>query len=377
MKKSTRNGKRTILLILHMPPPVHGAAMVGKYIHDSKLINSEFDCSYINLAMASELEDIGKMEAKKIWRFLVLLLKIWKEVKLCRPDLVYITPNAKGGAFFKEYIIVQMLKALRCKVVAHYHNKGVSTKQDQWLYNLLYKRFFKGLKVILLGKSLYQDVEKYVKREDVYILPNGIPVEVRGKNIEVRGEDLVPRLLFISNLIESKGVIILLDGLKILQDKGYSFVCDFVGGETSEIDAKRFEDEVERRELTDVAVYKGKKYGEEKASTYANADVLVFPTYSDCFPLVLIEAMSQGLPCITTNEGAISDIVEDGVNGLIAERNDAQSLAEKTELMLRNSEMRRKMGQAGFEKFQREFTLEIFENRMCEILNQCSNAEAK
>ena len=61
------------LFILHLPPPVHGAAMVGKYIHDSELINSEYDCHYINLAIASSLEDIGKVGIKKLWHFIQLL----------------------------------------------------------------------------------------------------------------------------------------------------------------------------------------------------------------------------------------------------------------------------------------------------------------
>ena len=53
--------KPKILFIMHMPPPVHGAAMVGQYIHDSKLINREFDCHYINLTTAKNLQDIGKV----------------------------------------------------------------------------------------------------------------------------------------------------------------------------------------------------------------------------------------------------------------------------------------------------------------------------
>ena len=36
--------KPTILFILHMPPPVHGASMMGKYIHDSEVVNGAFDC---------------------------------------------------------------------------------------------------------------------------------------------------------------------------------------------------------------------------------------------------------------------------------------------------------------------------------------------
>ena len=68
-----------ILFIMHMPPPVHGAAMVGKYIHDSRLVNEAFDCRYINLATAANLEDIGKVRLAKFVDFSRLLRRIRKE----------------------------------------------------------------------------------------------------------------------------------------------------------------------------------------------------------------------------------------------------------------------------------------------------------
>jgi len=51
--------KPKILFIMHMPPPVHGAAMVGQFIHDSESIKQSFDCHYVNMAVATRLEDIG------------------------------------------------------------------------------------------------------------------------------------------------------------------------------------------------------------------------------------------------------------------------------------------------------------------------------
>ena len=51
--------KPKILFILHLPPPIHGAAMMGKYIQESELVNSSFDCFCINLATAGSLSDIG------------------------------------------------------------------------------------------------------------------------------------------------------------------------------------------------------------------------------------------------------------------------------------------------------------------------------
>ena len=169
--------KPTILFVLHLPPPVHGAAMMGKYIHDGKLINEAFDCHYINLTTAKDLADIGKVGWRKVQQFTKLLTQIRHEVKQLNPQLVYVTPNAKGGAFYKDFIVVQMLKIMGCKIVVHYHNKGISLRQDKILDNILYKSFFKGLKVILLAEPLYNDIKKYVTRENVFICSNGIPVE--------------------------------------------------------------------------------------------------------------------------------------------------------------------------------------------------------
>ena len=167
--------KPSILFILHMPPPVHGAAMMGKYIHDSKMINETFDCHYINLATAKDIKDIGKGGLKKLISFLEMLKSIRKMVKQIKTQLVYVTPNSHGIALYKEFVIVQMLKGMGCKVVIHFHNQGVRTFQGHWPNKWIYPRLFKGVKVILLSEALYEDVRKYVDRQNVLICPNGIP----------------------------------------------------------------------------------------------------------------------------------------------------------------------------------------------------------
>ena len=361
--------KPRILFILHLPPPIHGAAMMGKYIQESELINSSFDCFCINLATAGSLSDIGHVSLEKLLKYLLLLRYISHVVKEIRPELVYITPNAGGKAFFKDFIVVQMLKSMGCKIIAHYHNKGVSAYQSKWIYNFLYKRFFSNLKVILLAENLYKDISKYVKREDVYICPNGIPSSCK-EEMEARRNNVIPHLLFLSNLLISKGVIVLLDALKILKEKEYTFVCQFIGGETAEINAVQFFEEVNKRELSDLVTYVGRKVREEKEAFFRQADIFVFPTYYETFGLVNLEAMEYKLPVISTNEGGIPDIVKDGENGLICEKQNPVSLADCIAKLLDDEELRVKMGSAGHEKFCREFTLDKFENRMRDILNQ-------
>ena len=67
-----------ILFIMHMPPPVHGAAMVGKYIHDSKVINQSFDCHYLNLSASTNIAEVGVIGVKKIFFLIKIIYKIIK-----------------------------------------------------------------------------------------------------------------------------------------------------------------------------------------------------------------------------------------------------------------------------------------------------------
>lgn len=367
------NNRPKVLFILHLPPPVHGAAMMGKYIHDSKLVNGKFDCHYINLSTAKDLADIGKVGMKKLINFIGLLRKIRKEVRKLRPQLVYVTPNACGGAFYKDFIVVEMLKRMGCKVVVHYHNKGVATRQNCKFDDCLYRKFFKGIKVILLSEKLYDDVKKYVKREDVFFCPNGIPENISANSKEERTINAVPRILFLSNLLESKGVIVLLDALKILKDKGYSFICNFVGGETSEIDSARFKAEVEKRYLNNMALYIGRKYGVDKDAVFEQSDVFVFPTFyhNETFGLVNLEAMEHKLPIVTTDEGGITDVVKNGKNGLISEKKNPISLAKCIEVLITDKDLCEKMGEEGYRMFKRDYTLSAFEKHFADCVNKC------
>ena len=363
--------KSRILFIMHMPPPIHGASMMGKYIHNSHLINETFDCYYINLATAKDLEDIGKIRLQKFTQFYQLLNKIRKEVKRIQPELVYVTPNAKGGAFYKDFIVIQTLKSMGCKVVVHYHNKGVSLRQDKIIDNLLYHTFFNKLKVILLAEALYIDVKKYVPRKNVFICPNGIPEALKTEPSAKKHND-VPKLLFLSNLLIDKGVFTLLDACYIIKENGLQFTCDFVGSETTDINAEQFNQEVAIRGLNDCVHYKGKKYGTEKEEILKNADLFIFPTYysNECFPLVLLEAMQHGLPCISTNEGGITDIIIPNETGYIVRQKSAHELANKIEILLKDTSLRLKMGNKGLERYKQLFTLNAFEQRITSILKE-------
>lgn len=361
--------KPTILFILHMPPPVHGASMMGKYIHDSQVVNETFDCHYINLTTAKNLADIGKVGLRKLIQFVQLLSRIRKEVKKLKPQLVYVTPNACGGAFYKDFVVVQLLKAMGCKVVAHYHNKGVATRQNHKPDKWLYRQFFKGIQIILLAEPLYEDMQQFVKREQVLFCPNGIPESSPTNKAPQKGS--LPHIFFLSNLLIDKGVLTLLDACKQLKEQGYMFQCDFVGGETADMNAECFKRECEQRGIADCVTYHGRKYGEEKLTFFQQADIFVLPTFNECFPLVLLEAMEQGLPCVSSAIGGTPKIVDEGKTGFLVPCRKVQPLAERIGLLLKDETLRKQLGKAGRAKFEREYTLPRFEENIKRCLEIC------
>lgn len=356
-----------ILFIMHTPPPVHGAAMVGKYIKDSKIVNKTFDCDYINLSIAASINDIGKLGIKKLFRYVSLLNKICLTIKTFKPELVYVTPNTKGGAFIKDIFIVSLIKIFCKNILIHFHNKGVSKYQDNPLFDFLYKRFFKGLKVILLAEPLYSDIDKYVKRKDVFICPNGIP---QSRKFEIKKNDSEKfRILFLSNMMKEKGVWTLIEACKILKEKGYKFICDFVG-KWSDITEDEFSEKIKKYNLNENVKAHGGKYGDEKLEYFNNADIFVLPTYDDCFPLTLLEAFEYGLPCIASDEGGISSIVDDGKNGFVIPKKNVIVLAEKISFFIENRDTVIEFSMNARKKFLDKYTLQTFENKIVSILSK-------
>ena len=374
-KIEVENTKPKVLFILHLPPPVHGAAMVGKSIHDSLLVNETFATRYHNLATSASLHEIGKFRFRKLFDFVGLYWNVRREVRAFNPNLVYITPNATGIAFFKDFLIVQSLKRMGCRVVMHFHNKGFSSKRGNWLYNFCYKRFFSGTKVILLSKYLYDDVRAYVSESQLFVCHNGTaPIGLSAHSREAANTE--PHLLFLSNLMESKGLFCLLEACRELKLKGYQFVCDIVGAETPEVSEARLHRQIALMEVENVVRYHGKCYGEAKEKMFAQSDVFVFPSYNEAFPLVLLEAMQHHLPIVSTREGGIPDILKEGENGLFCNKKDAASLARVLERLLDDEDLRRQMGEQGYKSYQEKFTLRHFEENMTRILLECASSHS-
>jgi glycosyltransferase involved in cell wall biosynthesis len=358
-----------ILFILPLPPPNHGSTIMAKQIVESDLLNTNFICDNININVSIVVSEIGKFSFRKIIRIIISYFTLIFKLISNKYNLCYIANTPTGIAFIKDSVYILICKLFCKKIILHQHGKGFSSYKHKILYNFLYKICFSNVKVILLSWRLYPDISCFVNKNQVYICPNGIPYTICNPPDFKPNHNSV-RLLFLSNLIRTKGVFELLDACKVLLDRGYNFECFFVGAETKEISVKVFNEEINKRNLTEKVKYLGIASFERKNSFYENCDIFIFPTFNDCFPLVLLEAMQHGLPIITTYEGAIPDIIEDNKNGLLCKSNDSQELAEKIELLIKNEQLRIILGNESQHDFNLKYKNEIFERNLLNIFSE-------
>lgn len=364
--------KPRVLFILPLPPPVHGSSMVSQTIQDSPLVRQTFQVDFINLSTSRRMDEIGKGSWRKLIRFAGSYLKLLHRLLTRRYDACYLAITCHGVGFLKDAPFVFLCKWLGRKVIVHQHNKGLIRDVHRWPYRWLMPWLYRKVEVILLSPRLYDDVAPVVSPDQVHICPNGLEELVYDVPVPVHRPP-IPHLLFLSNLLVSKGVWIFLDACWILKKKGYVFVCNYVGGETKEISRSMLETEIRRRGLEGRVFYRGPQYGVQKEVFFRQTDIFVQPTYEDCFPLTLVEAMQHGIPIVSTDEGAIPDMVEDGLNGLVCQRKDVHSLVNALEKLLNDNELRKQMGENGRFRYKERYTKEMFEKNFCRILSDILN----
>jgi len=368
--------KNKILFFIKTPPPVTGATLMNQRVHDSQLLRDNFSIRSICISYAGSVENLGRIGLKKAFTIIRVFMRVFNELLFHRPHLVYFQISPLGVAFIRDLLFVSVIRMFRVKIVFHLHGKGIDIEAQKKWKKALYKYAFKGQSIICLSHLLTYDIQK-VYNGKAYIVNNGIPdVSEKFKVITASKVNPTPKVLFLSNLIISKGIIDFLDALEILNKKGIPFHGLIVGAEAN-LSKQQLLSEIVSRNISEVVTYLGSIYGEEKSNIILNSHVLVHPTKEDCFPGVLLESMQSGIPIIATVEGAISDIVDDGVTGFLVDKSSPAAIAEKIQILIDNPALRKRMGIAGRKKYEEKYTLAHFESNLNNVFFEVLNSELK
>jgi len=106
------------------------------------------------------------------------------------------------------------------------------------------------------------------------------------------------------------------------------------------------------------------------------SDIFVFPTENDAFPSSLVEAMTCGLPVITTPVGAIKTIVTDKQNGLVVQPGNFQQLYEALDTLITDTTLAGHLGQGARQTVQARYSTAIVTQKYIKLFSQAANASS-
>jgi glycosyltransferase involved in cell wall biosynthesis len=348
---------------MQLPPPYHGASMANEYIANSHLLKDSFLFSIIDIKTSNDIHDLGKFSFFKIIKSTFLAFKIFFSLLSFKPRVVYFTLAPSGFAFYRDAIYIFLIKLFRKKLILHLHGKGfINGIQRSKIFKYFSQKIFKDSYCIHLSERLQKDVpDLHLKKR--FLIPNGMPVEKN--NFSATKDDSIIRLLTISNYVRSKGILDIIDAVEIVSKTQTGFHLDLVG-KPYDLDVEYLTNYIRKKNLGTFISVTGPKYNKEKYEALHNGHIFILPTYypNEAFPVSLLEALQFGLPCITTPEGGIPDMIEDGVTGFLVTPGNKEQLAEKILLLLQDEKVRTNMSANAKTVFEQYYTLEKFEKNI-------------
>jgi glycosyltransferase involved in cell wall biosynthesis len=346
---------------------------MNQYTVDNPGWQTKYDVKILPLHFGQTLDDIGKITLLKMVHMVGFIFRLLRILITFKPALVYFTIVPTGKIFYRDALITSLIKRFCRRIIFHLHKKGIDemaagSRHKKWLL----KKTFKGVRAICLSEKLTADIRTIYGLEP-FILPNGI--EIVNKRVAPR-YNAAPRILYLSNLVINKGIEVFLQNLVELHQQGYRFHARIVGApvDYSIEQAKAFCSAAGIAHLVDVI---GPKFGPDKFKELEMADIFVLPSFSECVPLSILEAMQFGLPVVATGVGGIPDILQHGVSGLLVPPGSVGELVAKIKQLLLNRRARVQMGYNARERFMQQFTLAKFYDGLTGIFEQVLHDKAR
>ena len=162
------------------------------------------------------------------------------------------------------------------------------------------------------------------------------------------------RLICVGLLAAVKGYPVLFAALDRLVREGRDVTLRLVGDGPDRVELEGI---AAARGLGERITFAGWRTQAEVRSDYQSADVFALASFAEGIPVVLMEAMSMGIPCVASRITGIPEIIEDGVSGLLVTPSDDEGLALAIGQLMDDSAFRRRVGNAARAKIEREYDI--------------------
>ncbi|HOY68971.1 MAG TPA: glycosyltransferase family 4 protein [Candidatus Ozemobacteraceae bacterium] len=318
--------------------------------------------------------------------YLFILGRYLAALVMGRPGTVYITLNQSVDGMCRDLFLMKTAFMAGCRVVVHIHGGCYDTILRQApgiLRNGVVRALARCDTVILLSERLRGMFDQWPEvQRRCRTLPNGLPFEPVGCPDEPKSlpGDRPVRLLYLSNMIESKGWPVVLEAVeRLVHHHGLSVRVKFCGAFMSAPEDRRFASPAEAKAwfdtyvgehgMKDVVEYREHVGGEEKIRVLQEAHLLLLPSSypNEGQPLTLIEGLAYGCVLVGTPYRAIPDMVVESETGLLLPP-DPDLVAAGIANLLKNPARYRAMSEAALKLFKRDFHAAIHVERLMRIL---------
>jgi glycosyltransferase involved in cell wall biosynthesis len=358
---------KKVIVLGKLPPPYFGPSVATKIILNSELKN-RFLLTHIDTTLNKNVSGIGKTSLKKIFSGFKIYLIFLRTLLKIKPSLILIPISQSSVGFYKDGLFVLIAHLFKKKVIIHLRGSNFkqwvdSTSVINRLYVLSVLKRTKG--IIVLGNNLRYIFKDYFKEDKIFTVPNGADFQfpLKQKSSELK-------VVYFANFIEDKGFYNFLEAIKYHSENEKSHAVRFISA--GDWNQQEFKNKcisfIEENKIC-IEILPPMS-GTQKLKFFADADIFVFtPNKPEGHPWVIVEAMAAGLPIISTDQGAISESVIDGINGFIVDSFAPEQIAEKIEFLITNPEIRKKMGEESRRLYEANFTEEIMIDKLTNVFN--------
>lgn len=294
------------------------------------------------------LRHVGEVVQSR-WRYFRKLRRLLRE----KPGVLHIHSRAAHT----PYALLAGWLA-RVPVVVTIHEPG-GTGNEAWLDHWMI-RLFAG-RVVFLTNTMRNQYPAFMRRRST-VVPNHFPLPDWSLAPSLRSP---PLIAILARMGPQKGCDVFLQVILRLKERGLVFKVEIAGGWSSEsvrresmafLEAHGLAERVEDRGLV-----------EDVDSLYRRMDVLLLPSRRDSFPRVVMEAMCHGLPVVASRVDGLPEMIQEGVTGFLVEPEQVEGFADAMERLLKDSGLRRRMGQAGRERARDLFSPDAYRRSMLAV----------